>query len=71
MGRKETFLAFQPPAKRKGKNKGRIELSKYLKIFIRKENKRKEIVKMKGATDIFETIKNRNNVNRELEHRRL
>lgn len=71
MGRKETFLAYQPPVKRKRKNKGRIELSKYLKIFIIKENKRKEIVKMKGATDIFETIKNRNNVNRELEHRRL
>lgn len=37
MGGKETFLAYQPAAKRKGKNKGRIELSKYLKIFIRKE----------------------------------
>lgn len=53
MGRKKIFLTWHMPVKRRGKNKGRIELGKYLKIFIRKENKRKEIVKMRGAADIF------------------
>lgn len=53
-----------------GNSQGRRDLSQYLKIFISKGNK-KEIIKMKGTPDTFETIKNQKNVNRELEHRRI
>lgn len=42
-----------------------------LKILVIKENKRKEIITMKGAINIFETIKYQNNVNKNLAHSRL
>lgn len=42
------------------------ELRIDLKILVRKDNKMKEIIKMKGAINILETIKNQNNVNKKL-----
>lgn len=56
---------------KKEKIKKKRELNIDLKILVIKENKRKEIIKMKGAINIFETIKNQNNVNKNLAHSRL